>query len=71
MTTMLAVEAPNAATSTSPSRITGIAISVSATRIRISPIQPSRSAAAKPQTTPTRIAIDVAAKATTIDVRPP
>ena len=59
---MLSVEVPNAATSTRPSRITGIAISVSASRIRISPIQPSRSAAAKPQATPTTIATAVAAK---------
>ena len=71
ITIMLGVEVPKAATSTSPSRMAGIAITVSAARIRISPIQPSRSAAVKPQATPRPIAIAVAAKASIIEVRPP
>ena len=71
MTTMLSVEVPNAATRTRPSRIAGIAISVSAARIRISPNQPSRSAAVKPQRTPSPIASAVAAKPSVIEVRPP
>ena len=68
---MLSVEVPNAATRTSPSRIAGIAITVSAARIRISPNQPSRSAAVKPQTIPRPIATPVAAKPSMIEVRPP
>ena len=68
---MLTVEAPNAATSTRATRITGIAMSVSAARIRTSPSQPSRSAATNPHVTPRTIATAVAAKAMAIDVRPP
>ena len=67
---MLSVDVPKAATSTSPSRIAGIAITVSAARIQDLSEPALPEGRAKPQTVPISIAA-VAANPSMIEVLPP